>query len=57
LIVACRNTRPEPTHEYVDDLDAWLIHAAIEMVEEHLFGERGAFAQAQEFQHWYSLAV
>src|SRR5580704_5355969 len=38
-------------NENVDDLDFWLVHAAIEMVEKHLLGDRHALAQRQEFQH------
>jgi hypothetical protein len=37
--------------KHFDDLDLGLVHAAIEMVEEHLLGQRRASAQAQEFRH------
>jgi hypothetical protein len=31
-------------HENIDDLDLRLVHAAVEMVEEHLLGQRRALA-------------
>src|ERR1700722_8006787 len=42
--------------EDVDDLQFRLVHAAIEMVEEHLLGERGALAQRKQLQHLVFLA-
>ena len=42
--------------EHVDDLELGLVHAAIEMVEEHLLGERRALAQREELQHLVFLA-
>lgn len=42
--------------EHVDDLQLRFIHAAVEMVQEHLLGQRGALAQAQQFQHLIFLA-
>src|SRR4029077_12626065 len=42
--------------EDVDDLQFRLVHAAVEMIEEHLLGQRRAFAQAQELQHLVLLA-
>src|SRR5262249_44843409 len=42
--------------EDVDDLELRLVHAAIEVVEEHFLGQGRAFAQAQEFQHLVLLA-
>src|SRR5262249_43267077 len=42
--------------EDVDDLELRLVHAAIEMVQEHLLGERRAFAQAQQLEHLVLLA-
>jgi hypothetical protein len=44
------------TDEDVDDLATRLIHAAIEMVEQHFLGQGGALAQAEEFQHLVLLA-
>src|SRR5205085_12404497 len=38
-------------HEDVNDLELRLVPAAIEMVEKHLLGARGALAHAQELQH------
>ena len=37
--------------EDVDDLQLRLVHAAIEIIEKHLLGERGAFAQRQQLQY------
>src|SRR5215468_11191945 len=37
--------------EDIDDLQFRFVHAAIEMIEEHLLGQRGALAQAEQFQH------
>src|SRR5262245_38955256 len=34
----------------VDDLQLRLVHAAIKVVEEHLFGEGGAFAQREKLE-------
>src|SRR5262249_19730507 len=42
--------------EDVDDFELRLVHAAVEVVEEHLLGERRALAQAQELQHLVLLA-
>src|SRR5215470_9131896 len=42
--------------EDVDDLELGLVHPAIEMVEEHLFGQRRALAQAEEFENAVFLA-
>src|SRR6516225_328407 len=42
--------------EDVDDLELGLVHAAVEVVEKHLLGQRRAFAQAQELQHLVFLA-
>ena len=35
-------------HEDIDDLEFRLVHAAVEMIEEHLLGQRRALAQRQE---------
>ena len=54
VVLAIRHTGEFLTqlaNENVDDLDFWLVHAAIEMVEKHLLGDRHALAQRQEFQH------
>src|SRR5579871_2448975 len=40
----------ELADEDVDDLELGLVHAAVEMIEEHLLGERGALAQAQKLE-------
>src|SRR5690349_14050720 len=37
--------------EDVDDFQLRLIHSAVEMIEEHLLGQRRAFAQREQFQH------
>ena len=42
--------------EDVDDLQFRLVHAAVEMVQEHLLGQRGALAQAQQFKNAVFLA-
>src|SRR5579859_7261203 len=42
--------------EDVDDLQFRLVHAAIEVVQEHFLGQRGALAQAEQFQHLVFLA-
>src|SRR5229473_224263 len=42
--------------EDVDDLQFRLVHAAIEMVEEHFLGQRRAFAEREQLQHLVFLA-
>src|SRR6185437_1541332 len=42
--------------ENVDDLEFGLVHAAIEMVEEHLLGERRPLAQGEQLEHLVFLA-
>src|SRR6478609_801256 len=42
--------------EDVDDLQFRLVHAAVEMVEEHFLGEGGALAQREQLQHLVFLA-
>ena len=42
--------------EHVDDLELGLVHAAVEMVEEHLLGERRALAEREQLQHLIFLA-
>jgi hypothetical protein len=42
--------------ENIYDLELWLVHAAIEMIEEHLLGERGTLAQPEQLQHLIFLA-
>src|SRR3984957_17057907 len=37
--------------EDVDDLELGLVHAAIEMIEEHLLGERRALPQREQLEH------
>ena len=51
-----RQLLPQLADEHVDDLELGLVHAAIEVIEEHLLGERGALAQRQELQHLVFLA-
>src|SRR6266567_3293461 len=46
----------ELADEHINDFQLRLVHAAIEMVEEHLLGQGRTFAQAQEFQHLVLLA-
>ena len=43
-------------YEHVDDLEFGFVHAAIEVVEEHVFGKRGALAQRQELKQRIFLA-
>src|SRR3546814_8330532 len=43
-------------NEDVDDLQLRLVHAAIEMVEEHFLRERGALAEREKLQHRIFLA-
>src|SRR5438876_1239447 len=42
--------------EDVDDLQLGLVHAAIEMVEEHFLGQRGSLAEREQLQHLVFLA-
>src|SRR5215831_16532921 len=42
--------------EHVDDLEFGLVHAAVEMVEEHLLGEGRALAQREQLEHLILLA-
>src|SRR5215203_3916398 len=42
--------------ENVDDLEFRLVHAAIEMVQEHLLRQRRAFAEREQLQHLVFLA-
>src|SRR5882757_7577306 len=42
--------------EDVDDLQLGLVHAAIEMVEEHFLGEGGSLAEREQLQHLVFLA-
>src|ERR1700759_3446686 len=46
----------ELADEDVDDLQLRLVHAAIEMVEKHLLGQRRALAQAQQLEDAVFLA-
>src|SRR5689334_20443027 len=39
------------TDEDVDDLQLRLVHAAVEMIEEHLFGQGCPFAQTEQLKH------
>src|SRR5262245_32926909 len=41
----------ELADEDVDDLQLRLVHAAIEVVEEHFLGEGRAFAEREQLQH------
>src|SRR5438105_4768904 len=36
--------------EDIDDLHFWLVHAPIEVIEEHLFGERRAPAESEQLE-------
>ena len=47
----------ELANEHVDDLLLRLVHAAVELVEEHLFRDRMALAQARSSSIPYSLPV
>ncbi len=42
--------------EDVDDLQLGLVHAAIEVVEEHFLGEGGSLAEREQLQHLVFLA-
>jgi hypothetical protein len=42
--------------EDVDDLQLGLVHAAIEVVEEHFLGQRGSLAEREQLQHLVFLA-
>src|SRR3569623_96115 len=42
--------------EDVDDLEFGLVHPAIEVVEEHFLGQRGALAEREKLQHRVILA-
>ncbi len=46
----------ELADEDVDDLQLRLVHAAVEVVEEHLLGERRALPKREQFQHLVFLA-
>src|SRR5262245_25460557 len=48
---------PQLADEHVDDLELGLVHAAIEMVQEHLLGERRALAERTQLQHQVLLVV
>jgi hypothetical protein len=55
----CRGVREllaQLADEHVDDLEFGLVHPAIEMVEEHLLGERRALAERKQLQHGIFLA-
>jgi hypothetical protein len=42
--------------EDVDDLQLGLVHAAVEVVEEHFLGEGGSLAEREQLQHLVFLA-
>jgi hypothetical protein len=42
--------------EDVDDLQLGLVHAAIEVVQEHFLGQRRALAEREQLQHLVFLA-
>src|SRR5687768_10041869 len=42
--------------EHVDDLELGLVHAAVQMIEEHLLGQRRALAQREQLEHLVLLA-
>src|SRR5438552_18085163 len=52
MIAACRLRQflAQFADKDVDDLELGLVHAAIEVVEEHLLGQRRALAQAQKLE-------
>src|SRR4029077_7271077 len=52
VLAACRLRQllAQLADEHVDDFQLGLVHAAIEMIEEHLLGQRGALAQAEQFE-------
>ena len=42
--------------KHVDDFQFGLVHAAVEMIEEHLFGERRPLPQGKQLEHLIFLA-
>src|SRR6478752_7185099 len=59
VVLAVRGVRQllaKLADEHVDDLQFGLVHAAVEMIEEHLLGERGALAEREQLQHLVFLA-
>ena len=59
VVLAVRGIRKllaQLADEHVDDLEFGLVHAAIEMIEEHLLGQRGALAQREQLEHLIFLA-
>jgi hypothetical protein len=58
-VVAVRGMGELPAqlaHENVDDLHFRLVYTAVEVVEEHLLGQRHALAQREQLQHLIFLA-
>src|SRR5688572_27567833 len=54
VVLAVRGIRKllaQLADEHVDDLELGLVHSAVEMVEEHLLGQRRALAERKELQH------
>src|SRR6185437_13523939 len=59
IVLARRRVRQllaQLADEHVDDLELRLVHAAVEMVEEHLLGERRPFAKGEQLEHLIFLA-
>src|SRR5262245_20449723 len=59
IVLAARRIRQllaQLADEHVDDLQLGLVHAAIEMIEEHLLGQRRALAQRKQLEHLIFLA-
>src|SRR3569833_3562270 len=53
VVLAARRHRKllaQLADEDVDDLELGLVHAAVEMIEEHLLGKGGALAEREELQ-------
>ena len=54
IIVAggcCGKLLAQFANENVDDFEFWLVHAPIEVVEEHFLRQCCALAQAEQFEH------
>src|SRR3546814_8241722 len=51
-----RHFLAELADENIDDLQFRLIHAAIEMIQEHFLGQRRALAERKQLQHRIFLA-
>src|SRR5262245_27090267 len=55
-VAGIRELLAQLADEDVYDLELGLVHAAVEMIEEHLLGQRGALAEREQLQHLVFLA-